>query len=52
MSGGAILLAGHMLKTWSPTQSNIALSVANFEIYATMKICQESLGMTANSVMR
>ena len=41
-----------MLKTWSPTQSIIALSVAKLEFYATMKTCQESLGMTANSVMR
>ena len=51
MSGGAILLAGRMLKTLSPTQSIIALSVANFEFYATMNTCQESLGTTASSVM-
>ena len=40
-----------MLKTWSPTQSNIALSLAKFEFYATMNTCQGSLGMKANPVM-
>ena len=51
MSGGAILLGGHMLKIWTLTQSNTALSLAKFEFYATMKTCQESLGMTSSSVM-
>ena len=36
-----------MLKTWSRTQSHIALSLEEFEFCATMKTCKESLGVTA-----
>ena len=44
-SGGCLMLGNHLIKTYSKTQSNIALSSAESEFYATMKVCQESIGM-------
>ena len=44
-SGGCITIGTHVLKTWSKTQTNIALSSAESEFYATLKGAQESIGM-------
>lgn len=41
------MIGSHMIKTWSKTQANIALSSAESEFYATMKGAQESLGVVA-----
>ena len=46
-SGGVIKIGDHLVRTWSKTQANIALSSAESEFYATLKACQESLGMSA-----
>ena len=46
-SGGVIKLGDHLLRSWSKTQTNIALSSAESEFYATMKAAQESIGMGA-----
>ena len=39
------MLGNHLLRSWSKTQSNIALSSAESEFYATLKSAQESIGM-------
>ena len=44
-SGGCLMLGNHLVKSYSKTQTNIALSSAESEFYATMKVCQESIGM-------
>ena len=44
-SGGVIKLGDHLLRSWSKTQTNIALSSAEREFYAATKAAQESLGM-------
>ena len=41
------MLGDDMIRTWSKTQTNIALSSAESEFYATLKAAQESLGMAA-----
>ena len=46
-SGGVVMAGTHLIKTWSKTQSNIALSSAESEFYATLKSAQESLGIMA-----
>ena len=46
-SGGSIMIGSHLIKTWSKTQANIALSSAESEFYATLKAAQESLGIIA-----
>ena len=46
-TGGAIMLGGHTLKTWSKTQSLIALSSGESEFYAALKASAETLGMLA-----
>ena len=39
------MLGGHIIKTWSKTQVNIALSSAEIEFYGTLKTAQESMGL-------
>ena len=38
---------GHLLKSFSRTQSNIALSSAEAELYATVTAASEGMGLTA-----
>ena len=42
-----MLVGTHLIRSWSKTQSVIALSSAESEFYATLKAAQESLGMVA-----
>jgi hypothetical protein len=44
-SGGAIMLGGHCLKTWSTTQAPIALSSAEAEYYAMVDAATRTLGL-------
>jgi hypothetical protein len=44
-SGGAIMLGGHCLKTWSSTQAPIALSSAEAEYYAMVEAATRALGL-------
>ena len=44
-SGGSILVGDHLIKTWSKTQTNIALSSTESEFYSTLKAAQESIGI-------
>jgi len=44
-SGGSVMLNGHWLKSWSKSQSTIALSSAESELYACVKASAEGLGM-------
>ena len=44
-SGGAIRLGAHTLKTWSETQSIVAKSSGESEMYANVKASTESLGI-------
>ncbi len=44
-SGGCILLGSHCIKSWSKTQSVIATSSAESELYALVRASQEALGM-------
>ena len=44
-TGGCVTLGKHTLKTWSKTQSFIALSSGESELYAMIKASAESLGM-------
>ena len=46
-SGGVIKIGEHLIRSWSKTQATIALSSAESEFYATLKACQEALGMSA-----
>ena len=46
-SGGAIEWGGHILKTWSSTQSTVALSSGEAELYALTKAAAQCLGMLA-----
>ena len=39
------MLGKHLVKTWSKTQANIALSSAESEFYGTLKTAQESIGL-------
>ena len=43
-SGGAIMLGTHLLKHWSSTQSTIALSSGEAELYAMVKAATEAIG--------
>ena len=45
ITGGCITLGKHMLKGWSRTQSLVALSSGESELYATLKAAAEALGM-------
>jgi hypothetical protein len=44
-SGGAVMLGGHCLKTWSSTQAPIALSSAEAEYYAMVEAATRALGL-------
>ena len=44
-SGGAVMLGGHCLKTWSKTQAIIAKSSAEAELYGVVRGATEALGM-------
>ena len=44
-SGACYLHGGHLLKTQARTQSNIALSSAESELYALVSAASEGLGM-------
>ena len=44
-SGGALMLGGHLLKSWSATQKNITLSSAEAELVAAVRTCTEALGL-------
>ena len=44
-SGGAIKLGGHTIKTWSKTQSLLALPPGESEFYAALKASAETLGV-------
>eukprot|EP00973_Karenia_brevis_P074420 10339930-Karenia_brevis.AAC.1 len=44
-SGGSIQLGKHLIKTWSKSQSLVALSSAESELYACVKAASEALGI-------
>ena len=44
-TGGCIMLGSHLLKAWSKTQTLVALSSGESELYATLKASSEGLGM-------
>ena len=44
-SGGMTCLGDHVIKTWSSTQSVIALSTGEAELYALNKVAAQSLGL-------
>ena len=44
-TGGCIMIGDHLLKGWSKTQTLIALSSGESELYATLKAASEGLGM-------
>jgi hypothetical protein len=44
-SGGAVVLGGHCLRTWSSTQAPIALSSAEAEYYAMVEATTRALGI-------
>ena len=46
-SGGCITIGEHTIKGWSKTQSLIALSSGESELYATLKAASEILGIIA-----
>ena len=48
-SGGCILIGGHLIKGWSKSQSLIALSSAESEVYAALKTSSETLGIISMS---
>ena len=44
-SGGAIMIGGHCVRTWSSTQKTIALSSGEAELIALVKASTETIGM-------
>ena len=46
-SGACLMIGNHVLKSYSRTQSNIALSSGEAELYATVTAASEGLGLTA-----
>ena len=46
-SGGCILFGSHLIKSWSSTQSNIALSSGEAELYGVVKATGMTLGHQA-----
>ena len=46
-TGGCIVIGRHLIKGWAKTQSLIALSSAESELYATLKASAETLGIIA-----
>ena len=45
IGGGCIMMGSHILKGWSKTQSLIALSSGESELYATLRAASEGLGI-------
>ena len=43
-TGGAVIIGKHIVKSWSKTQSLVALSSGEFELYAALKASAETLG--------
>ena len=46
-TGGCIIVGNHTIKSWSRTQSLIALSSGESELYAALKAAAETLGILA-----
>lgn len=46
-TAGRIMLGMHLLKGWSKTQTLVALSSGESELYATLKAASEGLGMVS-----
>ena len=46
-TGGCVMVGEHAIKGWSRTQSLVALSSAESELYATLKASAEALGLIA-----
>ena len=46
-SGGVVRWGGHVLKTWSSSQSTIALSSGEAELYALTKCAAQTMGLIA-----
>ena len=44
-SGGILMIGGHYIRSWSKTQSLVALSSAESELYAIVKASAEALGL-------
>ena len=44
-SGGMICLGDHVVKTWSSTQTVIAINTGEAELYALNKVAAQSLGL-------
>ena len=44
-TGGCIIIGAHTIKGWSKTQSLVALSSGESELYATLKAAAETLGV-------
>lgn len=47
ISGGCIVVGSHLVKGWSKTQSLIAFSSAESELYASLRTSSETLGVIA-----
>ena len=43
--GGCVMLGSHTIKTWSKTQTLVALSSGEGELYASLKASAEALGL-------
>jgi hypothetical protein len=46
-SGGAVMIGKHLIRAWSSTQSVIALSSGEAELYAIVKATAQGIGMTS-----
>ena len=46
-SGGIVTWGGHVLKSWATTQTTVALSSAEAELYSLVKGASQALGMLA-----
>ena len=46
-SGGCLLIGTHLIKGWAKTQSFVALSSGESELYATLRAAAEILGLMA-----
>ena len=49
-SGGSIMIGNHWIKSWSKSQSTVALSSAESELYACIKASSEGLGLMSMMV--
>ena len=50
--GGCIMVGNHNVKGWSKTQTLVALSSGESELYAILKAAAETLGIHPNSFAR